>query len=243
MPWQKEQLKYSAVSAVIGGLLWFLIDQIYTALNFSDYWAPHILAVSLGVFLGFFLVLSIIAKMKNPSFSLILPVFIIYFAILFTIRFIGFVISYNAVPFSLDITLYDYLLPWLEYNVPHLVVFSLIGIAAGIMMVRLASKLKYDAFYFIFSTLIGVAAGTIWIRICWAIRWVVPYSPSYPYLSMFTLIGTLIGIILIQVAWLRKRQTSNSHTCISIALWIIAFIIIIFIYEWLTYVEFQPPWF
>ena len=243
MPGQKEQLKYSAVSAIIGSLLWLLIDQIYTALNFSDYWAPHNLAVSLSVFLGVFLVLSIIAKMKKPSFSLILPVFLIYFAILFTILLIRFVTSYNSVPFPLDITLYDYLLPWLEYNVPHLAVFSLVGIAAGIMMVRLASKLKYDAFYFIFSTLIGVAAGTIWIRICWAIRWVVPYSPSYPYLSMFTLIGKLIGIILIQVAWLRKRQTSNSHTCISIALWIIAFIIIIFIYEWLTYVEFQPPWF
>lgn len=79
MPWQKGQLKYSALSAVIGSLLWLLIDQIYTALDFSPYWAPHILAGSLSVFVGVFLVLSIIAKMKKPSFSLILPIFLIYF--------------------------------------------------------------------------------------------------------------------------------------------------------------------
>ena len=241
MPGQKEQLKYSAVSAIIGSLLWLLIDQIYTALNFSDYWAPHNLAVSLSVFLGVFLVLSIIAKMKKPSFSLILPVFLIYFAILFTILLIRFVTSYNSVPFPLDITLYDYLLPWLEYNVPHLAVFSLVGIAAGIMMVRLASKLKYDAFYFIFSTLIGVGAGTIWIRICWEIRWIVPYSPLYLYLSLLTLIGTLVGIIIFQITWLRKRPPSTTQTCITIALWTIAFITIVFIYEWVTYAH--PPWF
>ena len=243
MPWQKEQLKYSAVSAIMGSLLWLLIDQIYIILNFSNYWAPHNLAVSLGVFLGVFLVLSIVGKMKKPTFSLILPVFLIYFALLFTIQFIGLVVSYNSRPLPLDFTLYDSLPQWLEYSVPHLAVFSLIGIAAGIMMVRLTSKLKYDAFYFIFSSLIGVGAGTILIQICWAIRLFVPYSPLYPYLSLFTLIGTLVGIILIQIAWLRKRQTSNSHTCISVALWIIAFIITIFLYEWVTYAEFHPPWF
>ena len=241
MPWQKEQLKYSALSAVIGSLLWFLIDQIYTAVNFSEYWAPAYLSFSLGVFLGIFLVLSIIAKIEKPSFSLTLPVFLIYFAISFTIILTGLVISYNSVPFPLDITLYEFLMPWLEYNVPHLAVFSLIGIASGIMMVRVTSKLKYDVFYFIFSTLIGVGAGTLFIRICWEVRFAVPYSPLYPYLSLFTLIGTLIGIIVIQIAWLRKRQPSNSHTCISIALWIIAFIITVFIYEWLTYVH--PPWY
>ena len=235
MPWQQEQLKYSAFSAIIGGLLWLLIDQIYIILNFSDYLAPHNLAVSLGVFLGVFLVLSIIAKMEKPSFSLILPIFLIYFALLFTIQFIGLVISYNLGPFSLELTLYEFLLPWLEYGVLHLAVFSLIGIAAGIMMARLTSKLKYDAFYFIFSSLIGVGAGTFFIKFCWEFRHAVPY------LSLFTLIGTLVGIILFQIAWLRKRQTSNSHTCISVALWIIAFIITVFLYEWLTYV--QPPWF
>ena len=237
MPWQKEQLKYSAVSAIIGSLLWFLIDQIYTALNFSQYWSPHDLSISLGVFLGVFLVLSMIAKMKKPSFSLMLPVFLIYFALLLTIQFIELVISYNSVPFSLELTLYEFLLPWLEYNVPHLAVFNLIGVAAGIMMVRLTSQLKYDALYFIFSSLIGVGAGTFFIKFCWEFRY------AFPYLSLFTLIGTLMGIIIIQIAWLRKRQISNSHTCISVALWIIAFIITLFLYEWLTYVEFQPPWF
>jgi hypothetical protein len=246
MPWQKEQLKYSALSAVIGSLLWLLIDQVYTAINFSDYWAPYNLAVSLGVFLGVFLVLSIIPKMKKPSFSLILPVFLIYFAISFTIQLIGEVIYLNSIPFSsLDITLYEVLLLWLEYNVPHHAVLILIGIASGISMVRLSSKLKYDAFYFIFSSLIGLGAGTFWIRVCWEIRFAraLPYSPLYPYLSLLLLIGTLMGIIVLQIAWLRKQQTSNSHTCISIALWVIAFIITIFLYEWVTYVEFQPPWF
>jgi hypothetical protein len=243
MVWQKVQLKYSALSAIIGSLLWLLIDQIYTALGFSAYWAPHSLSISLGVFLGVFLVLSIIAKIEKPSFSLTLPVFLLYFAISFTIRLIGAVISYTSVPFPLDFTLYESLLPWLEYNVPHLVVFSLVGIAAGIMMVRLTSKLKYDVFYFIFSSLIGVGAGTLLIRICWEIRFAVPYSPLFPYLSLITLIGTLMGMIIFQIAWLRKRQPSNIHTCISIALWITAFIITIFLYEWVTYVRFQPPWF
>lgn len=241
MPWQKEQLKYSVLSAIIGGLLWLLISQTYIVLNFSDYWAPYSVAVSLSVFLGVFPVLSMIGKMKKPSFSLTLPVFLIYFAILFTIQLTLSVISYNSIPFPLDITLYEFLLPLFEQGVPHLTVFSLIGITAGIMMVRITSKLKYDAFYFIFSTLIGVGAGTSFIQICWAIRWFTPYSPLYPYLSLFTLIGTLITIIIIQIAWLRKRQPSNSHTCFTIAMWIIAFITTIFLYDWVTYVH--PPWF
>jgi hypothetical protein len=237
MPWQKEQLKYALAGAIIGSLLWLLIDQLFITLNFSNYMLPSDLSISLGVFLGVFLVLSIIAKMKKPSFSLILPVFLIYFAILFTIQLIGIVISYNSVPFPLDFTLHEIVLEWLAYSVPYVVVFSLIGIVAGIMMARLAPKLKYDAFYFIFSSLIGIGAGTILIKFCWEFR------SAVPYLSLFTLIGTLMGIILIQIAWLRKRQTSSSHTCISVALWIIAFIIAVFLYEWLTYVEFHSTWF
>ena len=241
MPYLKEQLKYSVVSAVIGSLLWLLLDQVYIALDFSPYWAPHNLAVSLGVFLGVFLVLSTIAKMKKPSFSLTLPVFLIYFAISFTIRLIGEVIFYTSLPFEPYIPLYEFLLPWLEYIVPHHTVFSLIGIAAGIVMVRFTSKLKYDASYFFFSSLAGLGAGTFLIKLSWEIRYTVPYSPLYPYLSFFTLIGALIGIIIIQIAWLRKQQPSNSHTLISVAFWIVAFIIIVFIYELLTYVH--PPWF
>jgi hypothetical protein len=239
MFWRKEELKYSAVSAIIGGLLWLLIDQIYTALNFSQYMVLDDLSVSLGVFLGVFLALSIIAKMKKPAFSLILPVFLIYFAILFTIILTG--ISYNSAIGYNVYPLHEEILMWLGYGVPYLVAFSLVGIAAGILMVRLASKLKYDAFYFIFSTIIGIGAGTLLIIISWEIRFAVPYSPLFPYLSLFTLIGTLIGIIIFHIVWLRKRQTSNSHTCISVALWIIAFIITIFLYEWVTYVH--PPWF
>jgi hypothetical protein len=68
MFWRKEELKYSALSAIIGGLLSHLIVQIYTALNFSNYWAPHNLAVSLGVFLGVFLVLTI-ARAKGVTQS------------------------------------------------------------------------------------------------------------------------------------------------------------------------------
>ena len=241
MPWQKEQLKYSALSAIIGSLLWLLIDQIYIALDFSPYWAPHNLAVSLSVFLGVFLVLSTIAKMKKPSFSLALPVFLIYFAISFTIWLIGEVIFYNSIPFEPDMTLYEFLLPLLEYIVPHYAVFSLIGITSGIVMVRFTSKLRYDAFYFIFASLIGVGAGTFLIKLSWIVRFTVPYSPLFPYLSFFTLIGALIGIIIIQIAWLRKQQPSNIHTCISVAFWIIAFIIMVFIYEWVTFVH--PPWF
>jgi len=241
MPFRKEHLKYSAVSAIIGSLLCLLIDQIYTALNFSSYLVLDDLSISLGVFLGVFLVLSIVAKMKKPSFSLILPVFLIYFAILFTIALIKSVISYNSAIYPHVYTLSELFLEWLQYGVPYLAVFSLIGIAAGIMMVRLTSKLKYDAFYFIFSSLIGVGAGTFLIKISWEIKYAVPYSPLFTYLSLFTLIGALMGIIIIQIAWLRKRQTSNSHTCISVAFWIIAFITTVFLYEWLTYV--QPPWF
>lgn len=241
MPWQKEQLKYSALSAIIGSLLWLLIDQIYIALDFSPYWAPHSLAVSLGVFLGVFLVLSTITKMKKPSFSLTLPVFLIYFAITFTIRLIGEVIYYNSIPFPLDITLYEFLLPLLEYIVPHHAVFSLIGIASGIVMVRFTSKLKYDVFYFIFASLIGVGAGTILIKICWEAKYAVPYSLLVPYLSLLALIGTLIGMIIFQIACLRKQQPSNTHTFISIALWIIAFVATVFLYEWVTYVH--PPWY
>ena len=235
MFWRKEELKYSALSAIIGGLLWLLIDQIYTALNFSGYLVLDDLSVSLGVFLGVFLVLSIIAKMKKPSFSLILLVFLIYFAILFTLILTRLVISYNSAIGYNVYPLHEEILMWIGYGVPYLVVFSLVGIAAGIMMVRLASKLKYDTFYFLFSSLIGAGVGTVLIQICWEIRFAVPY------LSLFTLIGTLIGIIIFQIAWLRKRQTSNIHTCISVALWIIAFIITIFLYEWVTYVH--PPWF
>ena len=241
MPYRKEQLKYSAASAVIGSLLWIFIDQIYVALDFSPYWTPHNLAVSLGVFLGVFLVLSTIAKMKKPSFSLALPVFLIYFAISFTIWLIGEVIFYNSIPFEPDMTLYEFLLPLLEYIVPHYAVFSLIGIASGITMVRFTSKLKYDAFYFIFSSLIGVGAGTILIKICWEAKYAVPYSLLVPYLSLLALIGTLIGIIIIQIAWLRKRKTSYCYTCISIAFWIIALIAAVFLYEWVTYIP--PPWF
>ncbi|MCW4054084.1 MAG: hypothetical protein NWE84_04075 [Candidatus Bathyarchaeota archaeon] len=241
MPLQKEQLKYSAVIAVMGSLLWLLISQTYNALDFSVYWTPYTVALNLSVFLGVFLVLSMIRKMKKPSFSLTLPVFLIYFAIHFTIQLIESVISYNSIPFPLDITLYEFLLPMLEYSVSHLAVFSLIGITAGIMMVRFTSKLKYDAFYFIFSTIIGVGAGTFLIKLSWEIKYIVPYSPLYPYLSILTLIGTLIGIITIQIVWLRKQLPSNIHTCISIAFWIIAFMTIIFIYEWGTCV--QPPWF
>jgi hypothetical protein len=193
------------------------------------------------VFLGVFLVLSVIAKIKKPSFSLILPVFLIYFAILCTVILIRIVVDYNSAIVPPVYTLSEQLLGWLGYNVPHLVIFSLVGISAGIMMVRMASKLKYDAFYFIFSSLIGVGAGTVLIRISWEIRLFVPYSPLYPYLSLFTLIGTLMAIIIFQIAWLRKRQTSDIHTCFSVALWIIAFIITIFIYDWFTYVRFQPP--
>ena len=241
MPYQKEQLKFALISALIGSLLSLLLDQIYNALSFNDYWAPYNLAVSLGLFLGVFLVLSTIAKMKKPSFSLTLPVFLIYFAISFTIWLIGEVIYYNSIPFPLDITLYEFLLPLLEYVVLHHTVFSLIGITAGIIMARFTSKLKYDTFYFIFASLIGIGSGTFLIKLSWEIRYTVPYSPLYPYLSFFTLIGTLIGIVIIQIAWLRKRQTSNIHTCISITFWIITFIIMVFIYEWLTYVH--PPWF
>jgi hypothetical protein len=240
MPYQKEQLKYSAASAIIGSLLCLLIEQIFTALNFSFYLVPSNLSISLSVFLGVFLVLSIITKIKNPSFSLILPIFLIYFAILFTIALIRSVIAYNA-SFPQYYTLQELLLGWLEHGAPYLAVFSLIGITAGIIMVRLTSKLKYDAFYFIFSTLIGVGAGTVLIKLSWEIKYAVSYSPLYPYLSIFTLIGTLMAITIIQIAWLRKQQPSNIHTCISIAFWIIAFITTIFLYEWLTYV--QPPWF
>jgi len=235
MPYQKEQLKYSAVSAVIGSLLWLLIDQIYTALNFSGYLVPHSVSISLGVFLGVFLVLSIIAKLEKPSFSLILPVFLVYSAILLPIIFVTSVVPACTVTVPPFYTSSEIILQWLQYGVPYLALVSLIGITAGIMMVRLASKLKYDAFYFIFSTIIGVGMGTILIKICWEVRYAVPY------LSLFILIATLIGIIMIQIAWLRKRKTSNIHTCISVALWIIAFISMIFLYEWVTYV--QSPWF
>lgn len=172
---------------------------------------------------------------------MILPVFLIYFTILFTLIYIELVISYSSLVGSIPYTLQETILMWSEPGIPNLIVISLIGIAAGIMMVRLSSKLKYAAFYFIFSSLIGVGAGTILIKICWEFKYAVPYSPLFPYLSLFTLIGTLIGIIIFQIAWLRKRQTSNGHTCISVALWIIAFIITIFLYEWVTYV--RPPWF
>ena len=238
---RKEQLKYSVVSAITGILLWLLIDQIYTALNFSGYLVPGNLSISLSVFLGVFMVLSIIGKIKKPSFSLILPVFLIYFTILFTIIFTVHVIPRFTVTVPPFYTTYEIFLQWLEYGVPYLAVFSLIGITAGIMMVRLTSKLKYDAFFFIFSSLIGVGIGTILIKICWEFKYAVPYSPLFPYFSLFTLIGTLMGIIIIQIALFRKLQTSNSHTCISVALWITAFIITIFLYEWLTYVH--PPWF
>ena len=241
MPYQKEQLKYSVLGVIIGSLLWLILDQVYIALDFSPYWTPHNLAVSLGVFLGVFLVLSTVAKMKKTSFSLTSPVFLIYFAITFTIRLIGEVIYYNSIPFPIDIPLYEFLLPWLEYVVPHHAVFSLIGVAAGIVMVRFSSKLRYDAFYFIFSSLIGVGAGTILIKLSWMVRFAVSYSPLYPYLSFFTLIGAIIGIVIIQIACLRKRPPSNSHTCISVVFWVIAFIIIVFIYEWLTFVH--PTWF
>lgn len=241
MPYRKEQLKYSVASAIVGSLLWLLLDQIYIALNFSGYFVPRLLSISRGVFLGVFLVLSIIAKIKKPSFSLTLPVFLIYFAILFTIMLIGLVISYNSSPSFLNITLYEFLLPWLEWGVPHFAVFSLIAITAGIIMVRLSSKLKYDVFYFIFSIFIGIGVGTFLIIFSWAVRFSVYYSPLLPYLSLFTLIGTLMGIVTIQIAWLRRKQISNNHTCISISLWIIAFIITIFLYEWSTYIH--PPWF
>jgi hypothetical protein len=235
MPYQKEQLKYSAVSAVIGSLLWLLLDQIYTALNFSFYFVPDALATSLSVFLGVFLVLSIIAKIEKPSFSLTLPVFLIYLGVLLPIIFITKVVPALTVTVPPFLTPYELFLDWLRYGVPYIATFSLIGIIAGIMMVRLASKLKYDAFYFIFSTIIGAGAGTFLIKICWEVRYAVAYLP------LFALIGTLMGIIIIQIAWLRKRKTSNIHTCISVALWIIAFITAIFLYEWATYV--QPPWF
>jgi hypothetical protein len=235
MPYQKEQLKYSAVSAIIGSLLWILLDQIYTALNFSGYLAPHSVSISLGVFLGVFLVLSLIAKIKKPSFSLILPVFLIYSTILLPIIFVTSVVPAYTITVPPFYTSSEIILQWLQYGVPYLALISLIGITAGIMMVRLASKLKYDAFYFIFSTIIGVGMGTTLIKICWEGRYAVPY------LSLLILIATLIGIIIIQIAWLRKKRTSDIHTCISVALWIIAFITAVFLYEWATYV--QPPWF
>lgn len=241
MPYRKGQLKYSVVSAVIGSLLWLLLDQIYIALDFSFYLVPGSLSTSLGAFLGVFMVSSIIAKLKKPSFSLTLPVFLIYFAILSAIQIIQTALFFNSVSLHPAYTLYGLLLQWLQYNVPFIALFSLIGIITGIIMVRFTSKLKYDAFYFIFSSLIGVGAGTVLIKLSWEIKYAVPYSPLYPYLSFFTLIGTLIGIAIIQIAWLRKQQPSDIHTCISIAFWIIAFITTIFLYEWLAYV--QPPWF
>ena len=241
MPWQKEQLKYSLVIAIIGSLLCLLIDKIYTALNFSFYLVLGDLSISLGVFLGVFLVLTIIRKQRNPPFSLILPIFLIYFAIISLMSLVQSVLNYISIGPLPYYTLSELVLDWLEFSFPWIAVFSLIGITAGIMMVRLTSKLKYDAFYFIFSSFIGVGAGTFLIKLSWEIKYAVPYSPLFPYLSLFTLIGTLMGIVIIQIAWLRKQQTSNTHTCISVALWIIAFINTIFIYEWLTYV--QPPWF
>jgi len=241
MPYRKEHLKYSAVSAVIGSLLWLILDQIYIALDFGGYFVPHLVSLSLGVFLGVFLVLGIIGKSQKPSFSLALPVFLIFFVISFTIRLIEEVIFYTSVPFPLDMTLYEFLLQFLEYAIPPLAVFSLIGITAGIIMVRLASKLKYDSFYFVFASLIGVGAGTILMKFSWMVRMGPSYPPLLPYLPLFALIGTLMGIIIIQIALLRKRPPSNFHTCISITFWIIAFIIIVFNYEWVIYVH--PPWF
>ena len=246
MSYRKEQLKYSAVSAVIGSLLWLLIYQIYTALNFSGYLVPDTLSISLGIFLGVFLVLSIITKIEKPSFSLTLPVFLIYLAILLPVIFVTSVVTALTITVP-PFTPYEQFIDWLQYGVPYIAAFSLIGTVAGIMMVRLTSRLKYDAFYFIFSTIIGVVAGTALIAICWEITYAVPYPPLfpyislYPYLSLFTLIGTLMGIIVIQTVWLRKRKTSNIHTCISVALWIIAFITALFLFEWVTYVH--PPWF
>ena len=242
MPYQKKQLKYSAVSAVIGSLLWLLLDQFYIAFHFMGYsmpMPPHF-SISFGVFMSVFLVLGIIAKIEKPSFSLILPVFLIYLAILLPIIFIANVVPALTIPFHPFFTPFELFLEWLKYGVPHVAVFSLIGITAGIMMVRFTSKLKYDAFYFIFSSLIGAGVGTFLVKLSWEIKYTTPYSPLFPYLSLFTLIGPLIGIIIIQIAWLRKRQPSNCHTCISIAFWIIAFITAVFIYEWVTYV--QQPW-
>lgn len=235
MPYRKEQLKYSAVSAVIGSLLWLLIDQIYTALNFSGYLVPGALSISLGIFLGVFLVLRIIAKIEKPSFSLTLPVFLIHSAILLPIIFVTSVVPALTITVPPFYTPYEIFLQWLQYGVPNLALISLIGIIAGIMMVRLASKLRYDAFYLIFSTIAGVGMGTTLIKICWEVKY------DYPYLSLLILIATSIGIIIIQIAWLRKLKTSNIHTCISVALWIITFITALFLYEWATYV--QPPWF
>lgn len=240
MPYRKKQLKYSAVSAIIGSLLWLLLDQIYIALNFSFYLVPDALPTSLGVFLGVFLILSIIAKKEKPSSSLTLSVFLIYLGILLPIIFITKVVPALTITVPPFYTPYELFIEWLQYGVPYIATFSLIGTAAGIMMVRLTSKLKYDAFYFIFSTTIGVGTGTLLIKICWEVRYAIPYSPLLD-LPLFTLIGTLMGILIIQIAWLRKRQPSNILTCISVALWIIAFITVVFLYEWATYV--QPPWF
>jgi len=241
MPRQKEQLKYSVLSAIIGSLLWLLLDQIYIAMNFSDYFVPRLVSLSLGVFLGIFLVLGIIGKSQKPSFSLILPAFLIYLAILLPIIFVTYVVPAFTVTVPPFLTPFELFLDWLKYGVPILAIFILIGITAGIIMVRLTSKLKYDTFYFIFASLIGIGAGTMLIRTSWAVRFAVPYLPLFPYFSLLILIGTLVAIVLLQIAWLRKQQISNIHTCMSIAFWIIAFIIIIFLYEWVTYVH--PPWF
>lgn len=232
MLWRKEQLKYALISAIIGILIWFLIDQIYTDLPAWDI-NMYNFSVSLGVFLGTFLVLSIIGKLKKPSFSLILPIFLIYYAIISSIEIPHMMLYYNTLDLHPSFTLSEILLQWLEYSAKYVVLFGLIGIASGIMMVRLTSKLEYSAFYFCVSSLIGVGAGLMLIQL----RWI---ATTVPYLALFILIGTLTGITIIQIAWLRKRQTSNLHTSISVALWIIAFIIIVFLLVWLDHILFPP---
>jgi len=233
MPQQKEQLKYALISAIVGSLLWLLFNQIYSRVEPYDM-NMQIFSIILGIFLGIFLVLSIIGKLKKPSFSLMLPIFPIYFAILSSIEIIQIVLFFNSVSLHPSFTLSSLILTWLEFGAPWFAVYSLIGITAGIIMVRLTSKLKYDAFYFVLSSLIGVGAGLILIQLSWTFTW------SVPYLALFILVGTLTGITIIQIAWLRKRQTSNCHTSISVALRIIAFIILVFLLVWLNHRMFPP---
>ena len=234
MPNQKEKLKYALASTLIGIPLDFLIYQIYTEV---PPWEMQIgtIALGLGAFLGVFLVLSFIGKPKKPSFSLIVPIFIVYFATLAAIALIQTVLFFNSIsslPYS-TVTLSILILEWLQYCVPFIVFFILVGIVAGIMVVRLISKFKLDVVYFVLSSLLGVGAGLVVIQFSWT------FTYSDPYFALSILIVHL-AVAIIQVLRLRKRQTSEIQAYISVALWIIGFIALLFMFTWLFDGYFPP---
>ena len=172
----KEKLKYALASTLIGIPLDFLIYQIYTEVQPWEIQMGSI-ALGLGAFLGVFLVLSFIGKPKKPSYSLIVPIFLVYFAARVAIALIQTVLLFNSISSYLysTVTLPILILEWLQYGVPFVVVFSLVGIVAGIMVGRLISKFKLDVVYFVLSILFGVATGLAVIQVSWTFTYSDPF--------------------------------------------------------------------